>query len=268
MFCQMKEKKKRSSSTNVWQSATADDVCQLTGLCMVTFRWCYARSRSTRGIWLGDDRWKSRKDSLSKPLITKLFLTKKIIIKAPWPRIGLKSLETRRKLSPLWCTKLFTNLLTWIYIIICNSPRKHEHVTVMRINSRCPLSLRMPLNSPLSWGPLASGISSQQWSCCLHRWLCSRRKRFHFWTTIQTSLVNNMYFCLFILTDSVMPHRLYQLHRGKSKGKSTIFFYSSSSCQSCVSRDCVTVTGHVTFLTPKNITNSFVLLNSGSGNIF
>ena len=104
-----------------------------------------------------------------KTIDNKIVLEKKKLIKAPWPRIGLKSLETRRKLSPLWCTKLFTNLLTWIYIIICNSPRKHEHVTVMRINSRCPLSLRMPLNSPLSWGPLASGISSQQWSCCLYR---------------------------------------------------------------------------------------------------
>ena len=36
--------------------------------------------------------------------------------------------------------------------------RKHEHVTVMRINSRCPLALRMPLNSPFSRGPLGSGI--------------------------------------------------------------------------------------------------------------
>ena len=168
MFCQMKEKKKRSSSIKVWQSATADEVCQLTGLCMVTCRWRYARSPSTRGIWLGDDRWKCRKDRLSKPLITKLFLKKKII-KARWPRIGLKSLETRRKLSPLWCNKLFTNSLTWIYIIICNSPRKHEHVTVMRINSRCPLALRTPLNVPFSRGPLGSEISSQQRSCCLHR---------------------------------------------------------------------------------------------------
>ena len=166
MFCQMIEKKKRSSSINVWQSPTADDVCQLTGLSMVTFRWYYTRSRSTRGIWLGDDRWKCTKDRLSKPLITKLFLKKKII-KARWPRIGLKSLETRRKLSPLWCNKLFTNSLTWIYIIICNSPRKHEHVTVMRINSRCPLALRMPLNYPFSGGPLGSGISSQRWEVML-----------------------------------------------------------------------------------------------------
>ena len=37
-----------------------------------------------------------------KTINNKVVLEKKItiIIKAPWPRIGLKSLETRRKLSP------------------------------------------------------------------------------------------------------------------------------------------------------------------------
>ena len=35
-------------------------------------------------------------------------------------------------------------------------------LTVMRINCRRPLALRMPLNSPFSQGPLGSGISSQQ----------------------------------------------------------------------------------------------------------
>ena len=89
--------KEKNSSINVWQSATADDVCQLTGLCMVTFRWRYARSLSTRGIWLGDDK-KCTKDRLSKPLITKLLLKKKVnksALASNWPQIPWNAKKTK-----------------------------------------------------------------------------------------------------------------------------------------------------------------------------
>lgn len=43
---------------------------------------------------------------------------------------------------------------------------------------------------------------------------------------------------------------------------------SANSLSTCVSPDYVSVISHVTFLTPKNITNSFVILNSGSVTIF
>ena len=43
---------------------------------------------------------------------------------------------------------------------------------------------------------------------------------------------------------------------------------SANSLSSCVSPDYVSEISHVKFLTPKNITNSFVILNSGSVTIF
>ena len=105
-------------------------------------------------------RWQMEmyKRQAFKTIDNKLVLEKKkiIIIKAPWPQIPWNEKKTK---SPTMY-KIIHELVD-LNIIICNSPRKHEHVTVMRLNSSCPLAVRMPLNSPFSRGPLGSGISSQ-----------------------------------------------------------------------------------------------------------
>ena len=94
----MKEKKKRSSSINVWQSPTADDVCQLTGLSMVTFRWYYARSRSTDRDMVGRWQMEMYKRQAFKTTDNKIVLEKKnnkSAFASNWPQIPWNAKKTK-----------------------------------------------------------------------------------------------------------------------------------------------------------------------------
>ena len=131
----------------------------------------------------------------------------------------------------VWWTKLFTDSLIWIYIVICNSPRKHERWTVMLKNSRLPLAhsrtqfLRVTSLRMCSWS-LSSKCAEELWveiafssknalkfsyiPRTSREWNklpaevvlspslpVSRRKLL--WTAIQKSLVNNMCFFYYVL---------------------------------------------------------------------
>ena len=162
MFCQMKEKKK-NSSINVWQSATADVVCQSTGLCMVTFRWCYARSLSSRGIWLGDDRWKCTNDRISKPLITKLFLKKKInksALASNWPQIPWNAKKTK---SPMMYKIIheLVDLNIHNYLQFSKETRKrnsHAYKFQMPFISKNALKFSFILRSSSEWNQLPAVV--------------------------------------------------------------------------------------------------------------
>ena len=67
------------------------------------------------------------------------------------------------------CALLGTEKIVLVVVLILeskglcwNSPRKQELGTVIHMNSTFPLTLRIPWNSPFSWGSLESGMHSQQ----------------------------------------------------------------------------------------------------------
>ena len=149
------------------------------------------------------ERWQMEmyKRQAFKTIDNKVVLGKnnnKSALASNWPQIPWSSKKTKSPIKFKIIHEL-VDLNIHNYLQFSKETRmRNSHAYKFQL----PFSSKNAPNSPFSRGPLGSGISSQQRSCCLHRSLCSRRKRLHFWTTIQTSLVNNMYFYLFIYFTS------------------------------------------------------------------
>ena len=123
--------------------------------------------------------------------------------------LGLEPLETRRKLSGQ-CMMYKT-----IHGLV-GLRRKHEHGTVMRIHSRRPLDLRMPLNSPFPRGTQENGTSSQPTpsqgsgvSIASGVQEESDYLSYELQSKIDKSIIGIFFLIMYFLVVSVMPHRLY-----------------------------------------------------------